>query len=364
MRWNRIGWAVAVLIMTCAAGTDAQDGGTTAVEGVNIELSDLVQNVGTGQIDWARGMMYAYGEGVMPSASEQPNRARAYLAAKEYGKMAAIANLLMLIEGTNITSEGTGKDYMADVTLRQKIEGYVKNVHILRTERITSKDGTIVKVWVGTPIFGSEAPGTAFLEALAEVDRPKQPKLIEIPLGKVLPRPSTPTKQAEAEERERVLRQLTYPKIGLIAASRPIDPDTTVPPIRQQGPFTSLVVDARGFGVPQAMCPKIRKLNGDQVYGGVASKNDPAVLEGLVSYARTPEGARLSERCGSNPLVVPAIGRGGGRSMCDVIVSDETARIIARENSITRFLDQYRVIFIVDPPGSAMSSAVAMAPVP
>jgi len=359
---NRIAYVTAVLLMACAAGAAAQEGAGRADEGAQIEFSDLVQSVGTGHVDWGSRMMYAWGEGVMPSASEEPNRARAYLRAKEYGKMAAIANLLMLIEGTNITSEGTGRDYMADVTLRQKIEGYVKNVQILRAEKITGKDGTIVKVWVGTPIFGRETPGTAFLETLAEVDKPKQPKLIEIPLARAVPRPSTPVDRAEAEERERTLQRLGLPRVGLIAASRPIDPDTTVPPIRQQGPFTSLIVDARGFGVPQAMCPKIRKLNGDQVYGGVPSKSDPAVLEGLVSYARTPEGARSSDRCGSNPLIVAAIGRGGGRSMCDVIVSDETARLIARENSVGRFLDERRVIFVVDPPGSALSSAVAMAP--
>jgi hypothetical protein len=309
-----------------------------------------------GQVDWGSRMMYASGEGVMAPANEEPNRGRAYLRAKEYAKMDAIANLLMLIEGTNITSEGTGKDYMADVTLKQTIQGYVKNVQILRSERITTENGTLVKAWVGTAIFGDQTPGSAFLENLAVVDKPKQPKLIEIPLARALPRPSTPIKQAEAEENARQLRAFKG-----VAASRPIDPDSTAPPMRQEGPFSSLVVDARGYGVPQAVCPKIRKLNGDQVYGGVVSKTDPAVLEGLVSYVRTPENARSSDRCGTNPMLVTAIGRGGGRSMCDVIVSDETAQKIAKENSAAKFLDEYKVIFVVDPPGSAISSALAMA---
>ncbi|MCX8052251.1 MAG: hypothetical protein N3B12_00440 [Armatimonadetes bacterium] len=340
---------IGVLVLFCLSVSS----GSAREESTRIKLSDLVQSVNYGQIDWGNRMMYAMGEGAAPSPSEEPNRARAYLRAKEYAKMSAIANLLMLIEGTNITSEGTGKDYMADVTLRQTIEGYVKNVHILREERITSKEGMIARVWVGTPIFGDQTPGTAFLQNLAVVDRPKQPKLIEIPLDKPLPRPSVPIKQAELEEKARLLG---------IATSRPIDPITTTPPIRQEGPFTSLIVDARGFGVPQAMCPKIRKTNGDQIYGGVTSKTDPAVMEGLVSYARTLESARSLDRCGDNPMVVSAIGRGGGRSMCDVIVSDEAAARILRENSIAGFLNEYKVIFLVDPPGSGVSSALAMAP--
>jgi len=347
----RIGLAILVFVSISATGAMAQ-GAAPAAEGGEIKLSELVQNLKGGQVDWGNRMMYAMGEGVMPSAKEVPNRAVALLRAKEYAKMAATANLLMLIEGTNITSEGTGKDYMADVTLKQKIEGYVKNVQILRSEKVTSKDGTIARVWVGTAIFGDQTPGTAFLENLADTDKPKQPKLIEIPMEKSGPRPSTPTKQAAEEEDTRQMN-------ALIAASRPVDPDAVAPMTKQEGPFTSLIVDARGRNVPQAVCPKIRKLNGDQVYGSLASKSDLAIRDGLVSYAKTPEAARTSDRCGGNPLSVAAIGRGGGRSMCDVVVSDETAKAISKENAASKFLDQYRVIFVVDPPGSAISSAIA-----
>ena len=351
---TRVGFGIVILVLIGVTSAPAQDVGD-AVQGIEIKLSDLVQNLKGGQVDWGNRMMYAAGEGIMAPATDMPNRGRAYLSAKDYARMAAIASLLMLIENTNVTSEGTGRDYMDD-GVRKKIEGYVRNVLILRSERITIEDRSIVRVWVGTPIFGDQTPGTAFLEALAGTDKPKQPKLIEIPLGRALPRPSTPTKQAEAEEDARQLNALRG-----IAASRPVDPETSVPPTRQEGPFTSLVVDARGHNVPQAVCPKIRKLNGDQVYGGLVSKTDPAVLDGLVSYARTPETARSSDRCGTNPLMAAAIGRGGGRSMCDVVVSDETAKTIARENSAAKFLDAYKVIFVVDPPGSAVSSALAQA---
>ena len=327
------------------------------VEGAEIKLSDLVQGVKGGQIDWGKQMMYASGEGVAPPKSEVPNRARAYLKAKDYARMAAIANLLMVIEGTTISYEGYGKDFMAkDVTLRQTIEGYVKNVEILRSERTSSGNDTTVKVWVGTRIYGDQTPGTAFLGKLADTEKPKQPPLIEIPLEKSSPRPSTPTKLAAAEVDGQGVASYAGP-----AASRPEDPEAMAALGKQEGPFTSLIVDARGYNVPQAICPKIRKLNGDQVYGSLLAKTDPAIRDGIVSYTRTPDAARESDRCGGNPFVVGAIGRGGGRSMCDVIVADGTAKQIVAENSAGKFLDQYKVIFVVDPPSSALSSSMTKA---
>jgi hypothetical protein len=88
----------------------------------------------------------------------------------------------------------------------------------------------------------------------------------------------------------------------------------------------------------------------------VVSKNDPIVREGLISYVSRPEAARDLDRCGNNPMLVGAVGRGGGRSMCDVIVADGTAREILKEEATSGFLKNYNVIFVVDPPGSALKS--------
>ncbi|MGB9619301.1 MAG: hypothetical protein ACPL7K_02690, partial [Armatimonadota bacterium] len=101
----------------------------------------------------------------------EPNRARAYLKAKEYAKMSAIANLFMLIEGTSISYNATGKDFIAqDVSLRQTIEGYVRNVNVVRTVTRKEEGNTIVKVTVGTPIYGKDTPGQALLAKLSQVE--------------------------------------------------------------------------------------------------------------------------------------------------------------------------------------------------
>jgi hypothetical protein len=350
-------FASTILMMALGACPMAvgQESGTATVEEGEIKLSDLVQRVKGGDIDWGKQMMYATGEGVVPDPEKVPNRAIALLKAKDYAKMAAVANLLMVVEGTTVSYDGNGKEFMSrDAELKQRIEGYVRNVAILKTETVEVGDQKVVRVTVGTRMYGSETPGGALMDKLADTEKPKQPPLIQIPLDKSGPAPSKPREQAAAEEDAARLARRIGP-----ASARPVDVESLPVEFSQEGPFTSLIVDARGYNVPQALSPKIRDLKGNQIYGSVKEKSELALIDGLVAYARTPESARRSERCGRNPLLVPAIGRGGGRAMCDVIVSDEVASLIKSENERAGFLSQYRVIFVVDPPGSALGMASA-----
>jgi hypothetical protein len=259
--------------------------------------------------------------------------------------MEAIARLLTVVEGTTVTYQGLGKDLMdEDTDLRRTIEGYVKNVEIISSGTVQTEGGSVVRVTVGTKIYGEATPGSAFLDKLAGTEKPKQPPLMELPY--------------EISVSVRVRVDNVGQRSDLPASSRPFDAVVEVIAPPAQGPYTSLVVDARGYGVPQAISPKIRTLNGDQVYGILGAKTDPAIRQGTVSYAGSLEAARDCEKCGSNPLVVRSVGRGGGRAMCDVIVSDKIASHVAQENGISGFLDTRRVIFVVDIPSSAVPGAV------
>lgn len=347
---NAVLLAAATLIWGCASPTRAQEAAETGKE---IRLSGLVEETGGGFIDWGGRMVYATGDAVLADESREPNRARALLRARDYAKMLAIANLLMIIEDTTVSYDGVAKDLMdKDPSLRKTIEGYVKNVEILKSETFDTADGRTVKVTVGTRMYGEATPGGALLVKLAETEKPKQPPLLQIPLERSYPRPSRPRAEAALEEDRRLARRRGGP-----AASRPVDIDSMPRELRQEGPFTSLIVDARGFGVPQALSPKIRKHNGDEVYGTPRDRSDPAIRDGLVAYAATLEAARESDRCGRNPLLIQAIGRGGGRSMCDVMISDDDAKLVVTENAVSEFLKQHSVIFVVDPPGSALSES-------
>ena len=116
----------------------------------------------------------------------------------------------------------------------------------------------------------------------------------------------------------------------------------------QVGPFTSLVVDTLGLKVDRAMSPKIRRADGSEVWGTVKVDYDFVADHGVVVYARSVEDAKKNARAGANPLVVKAIDRAGGEFHCDAVINDADAKLILDENAKTKFLDGYKVVFVVD----------------
>lgn len=114
------------------------------------------------------------------------------------------------------------------------------------------------------------------------------------------------------------------------------------------GPFTSLIIDARGCRVDRAMSPKIRKTDGSEVWGTISVLADYAIEDGVVGYATSMEMATKSSRWGGNPLVIKAVGRPAGGPTCDVVISDDDAKRAVAENGVSKFLDGCRVVFVVD----------------
>lgn len=340
--------ALGAVCLVCLVGSAfARDESTKA--GAVINKSILVESIGGGEIDWGKQMIYATGEAPMPSKSTEANRAKAYLKAKGYARMAAVANLMLAIGDTVITYDNCGKDLMdRDESLRKRIEGYIEGLEIISDEKIKGEDGAItaVRVTVGTRMYGQATPGAAIVAKLAEDaqanmgEKPIQAPLMELP-ERVR---NYPIKLSN--------HQTIKPDKDALASSRPSDPNAEPPAPEQVGPFTSLIIDARGYGVLRAISPKIRKLNGDEVWGTVIASPDYAIENGIVAYAQSEDTARACDRCGKTPLYVKAVGRAGGKALCDVIISDESAKRVLGENSRTSFLDEYKVIFIIDPPSA------------
>lgn len=302
---------VRILIPVVLAGVmlAASHGAAQFLAQGDVSRSSLVERVQTGEIDWGSEFYYANGEGVMPSADEEPNRARAFLKAKGYAKMQAIANLLMAIEGTAISYNATGKDYMLkDVHLRQTIEGHVANVEAVGEKQQSVGGDTLVIVTVRAPLYGPGGVGSAVLK-------------------------NTLRREPSARA-ARVDKQLDT-KSPTVAAGA-------------SGPFTSLIIDCTGLEIRRAMSPKIRRSSGDEVWGSVVV--DPNLLQerGIVAYAANLNDAKRNSRAGASPLLVKAVGRAGDKFMCDPVVSDADAERILQENAATHFLDKFDVIFVVD----------------
>ncbi len=290
---------------------------------------------GFAKIDWTHHVYVATGEGAMPSSEEEPNRARAYLKARGYARMAAIANLLMAIEGTAISYEASGKDYMADETIRQRVEGFVNNVELVSERRKQVEGHTVVIAEVRVPMFGANAPGSIFLKKMAEDHKA---------LAASESQPPTEGAQPGVEV---VLQPDAKPTAESVIACA-ADSPASAKPSAPGTPYTSLIVDTTGYKLDRCMSPKIRRADGSEVWGTVKADYDFIQEEGIVVYATSLEAAKKSHRCGSNPLIITAIGRAGGKFHSDAVISDEDAELLTSENAKSKFLDKCNVIFVKD----------------
>ena len=143
----------------------------------------------------------------------------------------------------------------------------------------------------------------------------------------------------------KVTLEVPVSRAGSGPAPAQTDPQPTP---AQAGPFTSLIVDTLGLKVERAMSPKIRRADGSEVWGTVKADYDFVEDHGVVVYARSVEDAGKNARAGTNPLIVKAIDRAGGEFHCDAVISDADAKLVLDENAKTKFLDGYKVIFVVD----------------
>lgn len=96
------------------------------------------------------------------------------------------------------------------------------------------------------------------------------------------------------------------------------------------------------------MSPKIRRFNGDEVWGTVKVDLEFVADKGIVGYAKSLEEAKKSDRCGSNPMIIKAVARGGGNFRSDPVLCDADADLLLAENEKGKFLDKFNVIFIKD----------------
>jgi len=274
--------------------------------------SNLVEKIGSGEIDWGGGYYYASGESLVPSPEEEPNRARALLKAKGYAKMRAVADLRMAIDGTAVSHRAAGRDCITrDADLRQTIEGYVANVEIVSEQERADGSETSVVVTVRAPMFGANGVGSAIVKS-------------------------------------RSARDLLEGRSSDFSIERRGDAKASTIQPSAKGPFTSLIVDCSGFEVWPAISPRIRRADGSEVWGTMSVDPDVLQARGTVGYARTVDDARRNPRAGSNPLILKAIGRAGGRHMCDAVISDADADRTLQENISPRFLDKCNVLFVVD----------------
>jgi hypothetical protein len=246
-------------------------------------------------------MLYATGEGAVPDAKEQPNRAKAYIQAKVYAKMAAIASLAQEVRGTMISYSSIGKNGVADTRIKQEIKGVLDCVQVVSAKKRPEGKDTIVEVTVRAP---KPVPPKA----------PPAPK--EAPAPKAPAGPTWLTDLATA--------------------------------VRREGRYTSVVIDATRLRVERSMSPKILRHDGSEVWGTVKTDLDALSEYGIAAYVRSRAEAQANRRCGQCPLVIRAIARGPSITRSDVVISDADAELLLGEDRRSGFLADLRVIIVVD----------------
>ena len=94
--------------------------------------------------------------------------------------------------------------------------------------------------------------------------------------------------------------------------------------------ISGIVIDAREHAVDPSMSPEVIDMQGNLVYGTISYSRSKAVNRGPVGYAYSMDDRNVSQRVGTNPLFVEAVG-----SLDDdiYITSLDAAKVLDAEKS-------------------------------
>jgi hypothetical protein len=269
-----------------------------------------------GRVDWRQGIVYAIGHGAIDRRN--PNQAKAYLRAREYAKIDALANLLMAVDHIRIDARTIGRDFEADTTIRAELQGIVRGAEVIDERKLQEGGDTIVEVTVSTPMYGERSIASVLIPEVVEREE----------VAGSDPEPALPP-----------IKVKIVPKRETLPAPR-------AP--RASAAVTSVIIDVRGLGVERGMCPKIRRPDGSEVWGTVSADPDFVIEHGIAVYAHSLAQAQNDARAGNNPLIIRATGRAGNRFNTDAVISDDDAERLLEADQVFGFLGKYRVIFVVD----------------
>lgn len=141
------------------------------------------------------------------------------------------------------------------------------------------------------------------------------------------------------------------PETGETALSGPLPAvEKKTPSVHHNpaGPYTGLILDARGSGGKPALAPRILTDNGNTLVFGWNGKDEAVCpASGLIGYADTLEKAGADPRVGARPLVVTAEKASGRVNPCDFIVSVSTARRVVNADMRSPILKYSHIVIVL-----------------
>ncbi len=271
-----------------------------------VELHELVEQIGSGSINWTRGIIQAIGIKV-PSEKDfdkPADRQKNLAAARE----AAQQNLLEVVKGVRIDSDTLVRDFAFESNaIMAKVKSMIKQTPIVKQEYLS--DGT-VEVTIQLSMYAG----------FTQLVLPQEIKQVESI------KPVAPVQKASSSNSE-----------SATSVSKPVKPEV----------FTGVVVDARGFDTRPAMSPKIFDENGQEVYGPAFVSREFAVEQGMSGYTKDITAAQSDPRVANNPLTVKGL-RTKGPQNIDIVVSNADACKLRSASEHLSFLKRCRVTIVVD----------------
>lgn len=277
-----------------------------------ISMSEWVEKVGQGSVNWSAGFIEAKGIGAPPERYLGKINARPL--ALRAAKVDAYRNLLEITKGVQVDSHTTVKDFTVESDIiNTQVEGLIKGAQIVDQQYLS--DGT-VEVTLRMPLYGELSKIMVPISIQKRKEIP--PPVVETPA----PAPPAPPAPPVAQP-----------------------PAAPAPPAAVS--YTGLVVDARGIQARPAMSPRIYDEDGKEVYGSANVDREYAVQQGMSGYARDLTAAQSNQRVTANPVTVKALKTGGaGRS--DIVIGNTDAGLIRASADNASFMKKCRVMIVLD----------------
>ena len=266
-----------------------------------ISMSDWVEKINQGSVNWSAGYIEAVGIGA--PADKSVGKINARPMALRAAKIDAYRNLLEITKGVRVDSVTTVKDFTVESdVINTQVEGLVKGAVVVDQQYMS--DGT-VEVKVRMPFYGNFSQ---IIVPLAIAKRKEMPP----------PEPAP-------------------------AVTAPAAPAAPAAPVA----YTGMVVDARGIQARPAMSPRVFDEDGKEVYGSANVDREYAVQQGMSGYARDLTAAQSNQRVTANPVTIKAL-KTSGPGKSDLIISNADAQQVRASAENASFMKQCKVMIVLD----------------
>ena len=314
-------------------------------------------------VDWTNKVVTVTGEGLVPKDAVNHTQARGLAVAA--AKADAYRKLGELINGVRVEGETTVEKMLTtkDV-IKMRVSATIKGAKIV-DETFLSDGG--YRIVMQVPLFGvTNSLAGAVLERTSTIEP------FPDPVGEIAPTQYGASNFARTESTAPItsytspLSRMSLPSADAIILQKMQAYQQTLPVANSQiasdtprtqmvrrsveeyasaaeGDYTGLIVDCRGLDLQPVMSPVIKNENGTKIYGHKNLDIDKIIAQGVADYIKDPANV---ERAGVNPLVVRAVRVDDFNSNPVVSLVDSNRILI--ENHVTRFLQDYKVVFLCD----------------